>query len=167
MTIKGRDVPLCGTVRPENEDNCFPYSFEEKKRALLPKGWQKTPRSRPLPGELVYEVDEEMRHSDGVKIYYDVCRPNTTTKVPALLALSPHGKEGNGFLYYELFPYRVGVKKEMLSGLTLSRVDPAEWVSRGNAVVNVDVRGSWNSEGDLYIGGTTPEVAGYTMPKIW
>ncbi|TDZ71788.1 hypothetical protein CTRI78_v001701 [Colletotrichum trifolii] len=67
MTIKGCDVPLCDTVRPENEDNCFPYSFKEKKRELLPKGWQKTPRSRPLPGELVYEVDEEMRHSDGVK----------------------------------------------------------------------------------------------------
>lgn len=35
----------------------------------------------------------------------------------------------------------------------MSSVDPAEWVSRGYAVVNVDIRGSWDSEGDLYIEG--------------
>ncbi|KAH9231492.1 hypothetical protein K456DRAFT_1726486 [Colletotrichum gloeosporioides 23] len=154
MIIEGCDVPLCDTIRPENEENCFPYSFKEKKKELLPKGWQKTLRSRPLPSELIYEVNEEMRHSDGVKIYYDICRPNTVEKVPALLALSPYGKGGNGFLNYELLPYRVGVQEEMLSGLEkFESVDPAEWVSRGYAVVNVDIRGSWDSEGDLYIEG--------------
>ncbi|KAF9875483.1 X-Pro dipeptidyl-peptidase C-terminal non-catalytic domain-containing protein [Colletotrichum karsti] len=157
MIIRGCDVPLCDTVRPENTDNCFPYSFKGKKKELLPKGWQKTPRSRPLPSEVIYEVNEEMRHSDGVKIYYDVCRPNTSEKVPALLALSPYGKGGHGFLNYELLPYRVGVKEEMLSGLEkFESVDPAEWVSRGYAVVNVDIRGSWDSEGDLYIEGMAP-----------
>lgn len=52
-----------------------------------------------------------------LQIYYDVCRPNTSEKVPALLALSPYGKGGHGFRNYDLMPYRVGVKEEMLSGL--------------------------------------------------
>ncbi|KAF4432955.1 putative serine esterase [Colletotrichum fructicola] len=52
-------------------------------------------------------------------------------------------------------PYRVGVKEEMLSGLEkFESVDPAEWVPRGYAIISVDVRGSWDSEGDLFIEGT-------------
>ena len=34
------------------------------------------------------------------------------------------------------------------------RPDPVEWCPRGYAVVNVDIRGSWDSEGDLYIEGS-------------
>lgn len=68
LVINGYNVPLCDTVRPENEDNCFPYSFKEIKKELLPVGWRKTPQSRPLPGEIIYEVNEEMKHSDGVKV---------------------------------------------------------------------------------------------------
>ncbi|KAF4876388.1 Cocaine esterase [Colletotrichum siamense] len=90
-----------------------------------------------------------------LQIYYDVCRPNTSEKVPALLALSPYGKGGHGFRNYDLMPYRVGVKDEMLSGLEkFESVDPAEWVPRGYAIISVDVRGSWDSEGDLFIEGT-------------
>ncbi|KAF4899068.1 Cocaine esterase [Colletotrichum fructicola] len=155
LVINGYNVPLCDTIPPENEDNCFPYSFKERRKELLPMGWRKTPRSRPLLSEIIYEVNEEMKHSDGVKIYYDVCRPNISEKVPALLALSPYGKGGHGFHNYDLMPYRVGVKEEMLSGLEkFESVDPAEWVPRGYAIISVDVRGSWDSEGDLFIEGT-------------
>jgi hypothetical protein len=34
------------------------------------------------------------------------------------------------------------------------RPDPAEWCPRGYAIVNIDIRGSWDSEGDLYIEGS-------------
>jgi predicted acyl esterase len=34
------------------------------------------------------------------------------------------------------------------------RPDPAEWCPRGYAIVNVDIRGTWDSEGDLYIEGS-------------
>ncbi|KAH7118058.1 Alpha/Beta hydrolase protein [Dactylonectria estremocensis] len=173
MIIHGLDVPLCDTVHPENTDNCFPYSFKGKKSEILPKGWQATTNSRPLPGEIVYEQNEEMRHSDGVKIYYDVCRPNTTDKVPALLALSPYGKGGHGFLNYVILPYRVGMPEESLSGLEkFESVDPAEWVPRGYAVVNVDIRGSWDSEGNLYIEGMQPardaaEIVEHIAAQPW
>ncbi|KAM6529321.1 hypothetical protein FALCPG4_007460 [Fusarium falciforme] len=164
MKFGDLDVPVVDTVRPENTEKCFPYSFKGKSKQLLPKGWQATPRSRPLPSEIIYEQNEEMRHSDGDKIYYDVCRPNTTEKVPALLALSPYGKGGHGFLNYEVLPYRIGLPEERLSRLEkFESVDPAEWVPRGYAIVNVDIRGSWDSEGDLYIEGMKP---GYDAAEI-
>ncbi|KAF4926875.1 hypothetical protein CGCVW01_v002732 [Colletotrichum viniferum] len=51
-------------------------------------------------------------------------------------------------------PYRVGIKEEMLPGLEkFESVDPAEWVPRGYAIISVDVRGSWDSEGNLFIEG--------------
>ena len=34
------------------------------------------------------------------------------------------------------------------------RPDPVEWCPRGYAIVNVDIRGSWDSEGNLYIEGS-------------
>ncbi|KAK2770057.1 x-pro dipeptidyl-peptidase c-terminal non-catalytic domain-containing protein [Colletotrichum kahawae] len=154
LVINGYNVSLCDTVPPENEDNCFPCSSKEKKKELLPVGWRKTPLRRPIPSGIIYEVNEEMKHSDGVKIYYDVCRPNTSEKVPALLALSSYGKGGHGFRNYDLMPYRLGIEEEALSGLEVHRVDPAEWVPRGYAIISVDIRGSWDSEGDLFIEGT-------------
>jgi predicted acyl esterase len=43
-----------------------------------------------------------------------------------------------------------GVEKSMLSGYqTFGGLDPAEWAARGYAVVNVDPRGVFDSEGDL------------------
>jgi hypothetical protein len=37
---------------------------------------------------------------------------------------------------------------------TRDRPDPAEWCPRGYAIVNVDIRGTWDSEGNLYIEGS-------------
>lgn len=36
----------------------------------------------------------------------------------------------------------------------LYRPDPAEWCPRGYAIVNVDIRGTWESEGNIYIEGS-------------
>jgi len=45
---------------------------------------------------------------------------------------------------------RVGIPKERLSNYEkFEAPDPAEWTARGYAIVNVDNRGSWDSEGDL------------------
>lgn len=34
------------------------------------------------------------------------------------------------------------------------RPDPAEWCPRGYVIVNVDIRGTWESEGNIYIEGS-------------
>lgn len=49
-----------------------------------------------------------------------------------------------------MIPARAGVPKYNLSGYeSFEAPDPAEWTVRGYAVVNVDSRGSFDSEGDL------------------
>jgi hypothetical protein len=50
------------------------------------------------------------------------------------------------------FSARRSTKWETLTGQ--HRPDPAEWCPRGYAIVNVDIRGTWDSEGDLYIEGS-------------
>lgn len=43
---------------------------------------------------------------------------------------------------------RFGVPKSRLSGFEkFEGLDPAEWVVKGYALVNFDLRGSWDSEG--------------------
>jgi hypothetical protein len=45
---------------------------------------------------------------------------------------------------------RFGVPRSRLSGYEkFEGLDPAEWVSKGFAVVNFDLRGCWNSEGTI------------------
>ncbi len=49
----------------------------------------------------------------------------------------------------------LGVRHEHLSGLEkFEAPDPAEWCPRGYAVVNVDARGVFDSQGDIFILGT-------------
>lgn len=48
-------------------------------------------------------------------------------------------------------PGGMGIQKANLSGYEkFEGPDPAEWVPRGYAVVNVDSRGSWDSQGYLW-----------------
>lgn len=48
----------------------------------------------------------------------------------------------------------VGVPRSRLSGLeSFEGLDPAEWCQRGYAIVNVDARGVYESEGDMAIHG--------------
>ncbi|KAL2205684.1 alpha/beta-hydrolase [Sarocladium strictum] len=54
-----------------------------------------------------------------------------------------------------MFPYRVGVPLDTTSGLEKwEGHDPAEWVIRGYATVNIDARGAYYSEGNAYVYGT-------------
>lgn len=47
-----------------------------------------------------------------------------------------------------MVPGRFGVPQERLSGYEkFEGLDPAEWVAKGYAVANFDLRGAWDSEG--------------------
>jgi len=64
---------------------------------VLPQGWTKAPGRRALPEDLIFEKDIPVPLRDGSKIYADVFRPcKITEPVPAIMAWSPYGKEGNG-----------------------------------------------------------------------
>ncbi|KAK1992839.1 hypothetical protein LX36DRAFT_715049 [Colletotrichum falcatum] len=93
-------------------------------RAAEPAGSRRgTPR--PLPCDIHVDHDVAITTRDGTVLYADVLRPpGTDDKVPAIICRS-------GCLW----------------GMTLSGLgkfeapDPADWVPRGYAVVNVDTRG--------------------------
>jgi uncharacterized protein len=50
-----------------------------------------------------------------------------------------------------MLPGRMGVAEECLSGFEkFESPDPAEWTARGYALIHIDSRGSWDSEGYLW-----------------
>jgi hypothetical protein len=64
------------------------------------------------------------------------------------LGLVPNECTGSARL--EMIPAHIGIPFDWLSDYEkFEAPDPAEWVGRGYAVVNIDARGSWDSEGDL------------------
>ena len=117
------------------------------------------PHKPPLP-----PVDYAVRHeaglliernlavtlSDGVRIYYDLYRPDGpagAADLPVLLSWGPYGKHGLG---NQVFWPMSGVNPEWLSPLTpFEGPDPVRWGAKGYAVAIVDPRGAWLSEGDF------------------
>ena len=126
------------------------YAGLKAETTVLPKGHQRSPEYRALPVNTIYERDIQITLRDGVKLRADVFRPEGNEKVPALLPWSPYGKSGTGFFNLDIVPQRVGVQKNRLSGYEkFEGPDPAEWVALGYAVVNVDSRGAFDSDGDI------------------
>ncbi|MBO0702652.1 MAG: CocE/NonD family hydrolase, partial [Candidatus Dormibacteraeota bacterium] len=103
------------------------------------------PRTDRVDGMLV-ERDAAVAMRDGVRIWVDVYRPEDAESVPALVAWGPYGKHAP--VSYEIFP-NSGVRPEWISRHAgFEAPDPGYWVSQGYAVINVDPRGLWYSEGE-------------------
>ena len=95
---------------------------------------------------MVIEYDLAVGLRDGVRIYCDLFRPPGTDPVPVIVAWGPYGKHAP--VKYDLFPNH-GVDPAWISRYAgFEAPDPVYWTRHGYAVVNVDPRGTWNSEGD-------------------
>lgn len=107
--------------------------------------------------------------SDGTTLYCDIFLPGgdgaggrfddldaecpESERVPAIVAWSPYGKQGGTQLLSD-FPFHGGVPPAHVSGLQKwEGPDPAFWCDAGYAMVNVDIRGAYTSEGDAEICG--------------
>lgn len=56
-------------------------------------------------------------------------------------------------------PGRLGIPQDRLSGYEkFEAPDPAAWTARGYAIVNIDSRGSWDSEGYLWYVNTPGRI---------
>lgn len=87
---------------------------------------------------------------DGVELRVDIFRPVHDVKVPALLVWGLYRKSGAGFFTLDLVPGRSGIAASNLFGMEkFDGLEPAEWLGRGYAIVNVDARGAFDSEGDI------------------
>ncbi|KAJ4303869.1 hypothetical protein N0V88_001466 [Collariella sp. IMI 366227] len=123
----------------------------------LPAGHVKQPGSRLLPTDIRFDHNHAFPMRDGIKLRADIFRPVTsdTTPVPAIISWGPYGKTNTGVFTLDAFALRSGVRKSKQSGYeSFEALDPVEWVPRGYAVINVDSRGSGDSEGDLRFWGS-------------
>ena len=131
---------------------------------ILPKGWKGT-RSEGIKDDILVEHDVAITVRDGVRLYADVFRPASAParSTPALICWSPFGKKFNGVGSLKLMtPWNLGIPDGTLSGLEkFEAPDPAEWCPRGYAIINVDSRGAFDSEGVMAIMGTQEAEDGY------
>ncbi|KAJ4999147.1 Cocaine esterase [Colletotrichum sp. SAR 10_66] len=142
LQIAGFNVEVKPSVPPEHEAAGVYDKFNPSTRKL-PKGHRRTVENKAFEADTIFEKDVAMPMRDGIKLYCDVFRPDNAEKVPAILIWSPYGKSGNGML-----PGRFGVPMSEVSGYEkFEGLDPATWTARGYAIVNVDLRGTWDSEG--------------------
>ena len=105
------------------------------------------------PGiEVDWDVPVKVR--DGMVLRVDVFRPKDGAPVPVIMSAHPYGKDeipartrsGRGVdLQYRLFPQPHPI--EFSEWTSWEPPDPAFWVPRAYAVVNVDLRGGGTSEG--------------------
>lgn len=155
VALRPIDVPSIG------RNNYQKFGFREE---VLPKGWNGY-NSRPLPCDIHVSHDVGIKVRDGCTLYCDIYRPaNTTTTVPAILAWSPFGKKFNGISMLQNLPWNMGVPKGVLSGLEkFEGPDPAVFIPQGFAIVNVDARGSGDSDGSVAIMGTQEAEDGYDV----
>ncbi|CAI6334334.1 unnamed protein product [Periconia digitata] len=132
---------------------------------VLPAGWKYDhPDTKPLASAILVEHDIAITMRDGAKLYADIYRsPDPDDKVPALLCWSPFGKKFNGVMSLGLMtPWNLGIPSGTLSGLEkFEGLDPATWVPRGYAIVNVDTRGVGDSDDRMTILGTQEAEDGY------
>ncbi|YCK79849.1 CocE/NonD family hydrolase (plasmid) [Arthrobacter sp. D3-18] len=122
---------------------------------LFPAG-HKTGRGKPpLTTPITVTRDLPIPLRDGVTIYADVYRPaDVTDGIPAIMGWGPYGKGGTGSRLLNGLPQKFGVPRSATSGLeAFEAVDPAYWCSHGYAVVQIDPRGVFNSEGDILFQG--------------
>ncbi|KAJ9662065.1 hypothetical protein H2198_001607 [Neophaeococcomyces mojaviensis] len=140
------------------------YQELNPRKELLPKGWCAKESTKALSCDILIEHDYAVTMRDGCTLYADVFRPpNTSKKVPAIICWGPFGKKFNGIASLKLMtPWNLGIPDGTLSGLEkFEAPDPADWVPRGYAVVNVDSRGAFDSEGTMCIMGTQEAEDGY------
>jgi predicted acyl esterase len=111
---------------------------------------------------MIFERDVAVKMRDGVKIYVDVTRPEGQEKVPALIAWSAYGKHRP--FQYGYFYKEGGVRREWYSRYTnFEAPDPLYWVPRGYAIINVDPRGTWHSEGEATYWGHEEAQDGHDL----
>jgi predicted acyl esterase len=107
-----------------------------------------------LDGSMRIERDVAITLTDGTRIYADVYRPEGLADIPTLLAWAPYGKHLSGLSQYANIPDDMGVRGCGVDAAWLSPYagfegpDPVPWVGAGYAVITVNPRATWWSEGD-------------------
>ena len=127
----------------------------------------------PLPSGIRVERDVGVTMADGVRLSANVFTPEQADgALPVILALTPYGKDSNpGKTREQTLKRRtqigLGMGRYRVSECTpFEAPDPAYWVPHGYAVVHVDLRGCFKSEGKRKVFSRT-EINDYGQIIEW
>lgn len=141
------------------------YQALNSRSEVLRNGTSTAPGRRVLDCDILVEHDVAVKVRDGCTLYTDIYRPPAAgpKETPAILCWGPFGKKFNGIDSLKLMtPWNLGIPDGTLSGLEkFEGPDPAEFVHRGYAIVNIDSRGAFDSEGRMAIMGSQEAEDGY------
>ena len=98
--------------------------------------------------KMLMEKDVGVTMRDGVTLYVNVFRPREPGRYPVVMSADVYGKDAIGQENHERFATHGSVKTSLFT--PFESPDPGYWVPHGYVVVKVALRGSSNSEGDLY-----------------
>jgi predicted acyl esterase len=127
----------------------------------FPRGAVVKRGARALTSDITMQQDVAIPLRDGKTIYVDILRPTGPGPFPAILSWGPYGKQGGSIILDDI-PGRAGIPQSCLSGLEMFEgPDPAYWCPHGYAIVNVDARGAYSSEGDIHFWGRQDAEDGY------
>ncbi len=124
----------------------IPYRFRPP--LFAPEDFKGKPPSysRTVEDGLLIERDVPVKMRDGVTIYIDVFRPADETPAAPLIGWGPYGKHSPTHMPTH-FPTAEVTEETISRHTAFEAVDPVYWVPRGYAVIDVDPRGTWYSEG--------------------
>ena len=126
----------------------FQYRYRGPRNTPEERGGRPPVYSRTVENEhaMIIERDVAVPLRDGAKVYLNIYRPADERPVPP--SPGAHGK------HVPFDPRRfinAGVKEGDTSRYTAFEArDPVFWVPSGYAVINVDIRGTWYSQGTAH-----------------
>ncbi|HUI73059.1 MAG TPA: CocE/NonD family hydrolase [Spirochaetia bacterium] len=103
-----------------------------------------------IAADIIMEQNVPVVMSDGVRLFANVFRPATPGRYPAILSVTPYGKDRlpdrKTVFFMRLSRVRFGkVRHSRWTGF--ESADPMYWVRQGYVVAQADVRGMHTSEG--------------------
>ena len=151
--------PKCNVDRGELDENGRPV--------FVKNGWGDWPELNPRTYEVapgvICDQDVAIPMRDGTITYADVFRPKETSeKVPAIIAYSFFGKRPSADFGMEWQTNGVPYGSHSIY-TKFEAPDPLYWCSKGYAIVNYDIRGIGNSEGDAYAWSSQEGRDGYDL----
>ncbi len=180
--VQLKNQPVYTKLKPVTDARAL-YDGFDPGRKLLKKGYVYEAGRKPFPADTYCYQDTAITLRDGVHVYADIYMPVDGGQYPAIVCWGPAGKRGVNNMMEAMAkgmppveemvlpegepPFepkedpRMGIPFDATSGLQAWEChDPAYWAAHGYAMVNVDPRGVYMSEGNVrYLGPDDGEDA--------
>jgi predicted acyl esterase len=123
----------------------FVYRYRGPRNTPESRGGKPPAYRRGVEAGMLVERDVAIPMRDGVTLYADVFRPADEAPAAPIIAWTPYGKHVPN--QPERFPNCEINAAHVSNYATFEGPDPLYWVPRGYAIVVIDKRGNWYSEG--------------------